>query len=160
MNKLEKVTDVNFTLDDGTGRIGIHRWWVFFLVFFPFPLAAWSILGFDLNTVNLFYWVCNFWLKFRCFSIGFVSNARLNCAVDRCVGRMKMQQQMKWLTLSEFGFLVLFVYLYYTLLCKRYILDTCDLVRNPFSGIFVRSCLDLVNWVCVTRFTCKGSILP
>ncbi|KAJ8634599.1 hypothetical protein MRB53_008866 [Persea americana] len=26
MNKLEKVTDVNFTLDDGTGRIGIHRW--------------------------------------------------------------------------------------------------------------------------------------
>ncbi|KAL5974014.1 hypothetical protein ACLOJK_030676 [Asimina triloba] len=26
MNKVEKVTDVNFTLDDGTGRIDIHRW--------------------------------------------------------------------------------------------------------------------------------------
>ncbi|RWR83341.1 replication protein A subunit A [Cinnamomum micranthum f. kanehirae] len=25
-NKVEKITDVNFTLDDGTGRIDIHRW--------------------------------------------------------------------------------------------------------------------------------------
>lgn len=28
-NKVEKITDVNFTLDDGTGRIDIHRWWDF-----------------------------------------------------------------------------------------------------------------------------------
>ncbi|XP_038974489.1 replication protein A 32 kDa subunit B-like [Phoenix dactylifera] len=26
MNKVEKVTDVTFTLDDGTGRIEVHRW--------------------------------------------------------------------------------------------------------------------------------------
>ncbi|XP_058113734.1 replication protein A 32 kDa subunit A-like isoform X5 [Magnolia sinica] len=26
MNKVEKVTDVNFSLDDGTGRIDVHRW--------------------------------------------------------------------------------------------------------------------------------------
>ncbi|KMZ64433.1 putative Replication protein A 30 kDa subunit [Zostera marina] len=26
MNKIEKITDVSFTLDDGTGRIGIQRW--------------------------------------------------------------------------------------------------------------------------------------
>ncbi|XP_058067964.1 replication protein A 32 kDa subunit B isoform X1 [Magnolia sinica] len=26
INKVEKVTDVNFSLDDGTGRIDIHRW--------------------------------------------------------------------------------------------------------------------------------------
>ncbi|KAH0457033.1 hypothetical protein IEQ34_014940 [Dendrobium chrysotoxum] len=28
MNKIERVTDVSFALDDGTGRINVNRWWV------------------------------------------------------------------------------------------------------------------------------------
>lgn len=25
-NKVERVTDVGFVLDDGTGRVDVHRW--------------------------------------------------------------------------------------------------------------------------------------
>jgi replication factor A2 len=27
LNKLDRVTDVSFTLDDGTGRVPVNRWW-------------------------------------------------------------------------------------------------------------------------------------
>lgn len=79
MNKLEKVTDVKFTLDDGTGRIDVQRWWVliFFLSFCSMTLSG---LGFEYCSICslLGLFVCLFFILFYsiCFSIGFVTNVK------------------------------------------------------------------------------------
>lgn len=33
LNKAEKVTDISFLLDDGTGRVACNRWYASYLAF-------------------------------------------------------------------------------------------------------------------------------
>lgn len=80
-------------------------------------------LGFNLSTI--LFVLCSvllfFTQFFMCFSTGFVSKVRLSCALDEFVGRMIWQRQKKWLLLSEFEFLISFIY-FMPSLCKRFIL--------------------------------------
>lgn len=44
-DKAERVTDVSFVIDDGTGRIGCNRWYVFSPFFNFFRRIDWSTLS-------------------------------------------------------------------------------------------------------------------
>lgn len=120
VNKLEKVTDVNFTLDDGTGRIDVHRWWVliFFLSFCSMILSG---LGFEYCSICslLGLFVCLFFFLFYSirFSIGFVTNVKTElcfwwiCRMNDAAETNEMAF-VKWVWVSCFIYLFISLPLY------------------------------------------------
>lgn len=67
LNKLDRVTDVSFTLDDGTGRVPVNRWWdamYRFIVLNKLWIISWLCTDFYFFSGKTIALILRRWLTF------------------------------------------------------------------------------------------------